>query len=93
MSNRKECMKEYHKTYYEENKQKLNEYRKTYYKEYKDERDEYTKQYRLNNPDKVKQYEETRNAKIICNVCGSTTSKHHIAKHQQTNKCKNHIQC
>ena len=93
MSNRKEYMKEYHKTYYEENKQKLNEYKNEYYKEHKDERDEYTKQYRLNNPDKFKQYEEKRNAKIICNVCGSTTSKHHIAQHQRTNKCKKHTQC
>ena len=93
MSNRKEYLREYRITYYEKNKERLNNISKEYYKENKEDMTTYHKQYRLNNPDKVKQYEETRNAKIICNVCGSTTSKHHIAKHQQTHNCKSYAQC
>ena len=85
MSNRKEYLKEYHKKYYEENKEKLKEYQKEYPKEYKDANN---KRYRLNNPDKWKEY----NIKIICDVCGSTISKLHKARHQKTNKCKKYVE-
>ena len=84
-----EARKEYVKKYREENKDRYKELAKEYHKKHKDERNEYSKQYRLNNPNKWK---EEYNIKIVCNVCGLTTSKSNITRHQRTNKCKKYVE-
>ena len=84
-----EARKEYKKKWREENKDRYKELAKEYHKKHKDERNEYSKQYRLNNPNKWK---EEYNIKIVCNVCGLTTSKSNIARHQRTNKCKKYVE-
>ena len=88
MTDRKEYLKEYRKKWYEENKEEQKIKSKEYYKEHKEDLNNYNKQYRLNNPNKWK---EEYNIKIVCNVCGLTTSKSNIARHQRTNKCKKYV--
>ena len=85
MTDRKEYLKKYRKKWYEENKEEQKIKSKEYYKEHKEDLNNYNKQYRLNNPNKY-------NIKIVCNVCGLTTSKSNIARHQRTNKCKKYVE-
>lgn len=50
-----------------------------------------TREYRKNNPQKVKETNAKYLEKIECNICGKETSKKHIKRHQQTNKCINFV--
>ena len=57
---------------------------KEYYQENKDVILEKKKEYRENNNDKI-------NEKVECSICGVSISKHGLARHQRSNKCKKAI--
>ena len=92
MTDRKEYLREYRITYYEKNKERLNNISKEYYKENKEDMTAYHKQYRAENAEKIKENYKKYNMKVICDVCGSTVSRHHMAGHKKTNKCTKHNQ-
>ena len=69
----------------QDNREKLLEqsrkYHKEHYQKHRDKELERQRQYR-------EQHWEQRNGKVECDVCGSIVSKHGMAKHKKTNKCK-----
>ena len=88
-------VKEYKKKYREKNMDKIKENQKKYYEENTDKIKEYNKEWREENADKVKEnhkkyYEENAKKlkeKVCCNICGTFSSKHHLARHQKSKKC------
>ena len=72
------------KEYYDSNRDKELARKEEYYEDNKDIKLKRSKEYYGDNKDKT-------NAKIKCNVCGSILSRHGMARHQLTNKCKKAI--
>jgi len=97
----KEYHKEQNKEYREKNEEKFKEYHKKYFKEYreknKEEIKERDKEYYEQNKEKIKQqhkeyYEQNKekiNEKITCDICGSISTRNHIARHKKSKKCIN----
>ena len=69
----KEEIKEYHKEYYQQNKEQIKEKKKQYLKDYYQE-----------NKEKLL---EKRKEKITCDVCGAIVRIDGIREHQRTKKC------
>ena len=69
--------KEYHKEYYQNNKELLKNNAKRYY-------DNNTN----NIKDKMKDYRELKKKTIQCEFCNSTITAHHLRRHQRSLKCK-----
>jgi len=98
----KKCNAEWHKKYYNHNKDAIKEYQKQYSINNKDTRKEYHKQYKINNKDALneqrKQYiidnkdafkeykKEYRSEKIYCHACDCYFSKGDISKHKKTQR-------
>jgi ABC-type Zn uptake system ZnuABC Zn-binding protein ZnuA len=56
--------KEYHKRYYEQNKEKLSEYQKRYYEQNKEKYCEYHKRYQEQNKEKIKELKKRHVAEL-----------------------------
>jgi len=52
----KQCAKEYHKEYYQNNREHIKEYNKEYYQNNREHIKEYNKEYRQNNKEHIKEY-------------------------------------
>jgi vacuolar-type H+-ATPase subunit H len=81
----REKILEYLKEYREKNREKILEYFKEYCEENREKILEQKKEYREENREKISQQ---RKEKICCEICGSTITKHHYARHQRTLKCQ-----
>lgn len=77
--------KEYYKQYYEVNKDHKQEYLKRYYEENKEALKKCHKQYRETNKEVIRKHYSTP---MVCEICGSTVTKRHMARHQRTKKCQ-----
>ncbi len=77
---RSEAKRIYDLKYDSEHRQQRKDYSKEYYNEHKDEINAKCKAYRLANP-------ELMRAKIVCDICGATISKHGLSKHKKAIKC------
>ena len=99
----KEHLIQYRKDYYENNKgqilEKVKQYRKNNkekmierdkikYQKNKDKIAEYKREYYKKNKEKI---DEKNKEKIKCNICGFESTRHHLARHQQTKKCQSHL--
>ena len=72
------------KHYYENNKEHIQEYHKQYYKQYYENNKQHYKQcYERNN--------ERLNEKVMCDTCGCQSTRHNLARHQKTKKCKSYV--
>ena len=84
--------REYWKQQRNKHTEKRNEYAKQYYQLNKETELERTKQWREQNPDKVKEYNKRELIKqaerVICDICGEGSTKHHLNRHKQSKKCK-----
>ena len=85
--------KEYWKQQREKHKEQRHNYAKQYYEQHKETELERTKQWREANPDKIQEYRQRElikgAEKVICELCGKESTKHHLKRHQQTKICKN----
>ena len=77
--------REYYKQYKQQNKDKIKQYNAERYELMKVEILTQQRKYREDNTDKIK---ERRSEKVICDVCGSEVTRHQIARHKRTTKCK-----
>jgi len=76
----KQLARRNHKQYRQDNHDKLIEYQKQRYQDNRDNILEKQKQYRQDNREKI--FEQ-----ITCERCGSICTKHHLKRHQRTQKC------
>jgi hypothetical protein len=76
------------KEHYQDNKEYILERQHKYYNNNKESIREKVKEYRLKNDEYIKSY---KNEKIECDICGSTSSRNHIKRHQSTKSCKSFI--
>ena len=79
--------REYYKQYNANRKEQSKQYNAERYQENKEDILNQHKQYRLDNKDKINTH---RQEKITCDVCGSSVSRHTLAKHKRTKKGTNH---
>ena len=76
------------KEYNEVNKEKILKKQKEYRDDNKEKMKEYQKQYREDNKEKLaEKAKEKLKEKVICDNCGSETSKNHLARHKKSKKC------
>ena len=78
--------REYYKQYNANRKEQTKQYNAERYERDKEDILAQQKQYRLDNKDKINAHNKE---KITCDVCGSSISRHHIARHKRTVKCVN----
>ena len=79
--------REYSKQWKQQNQEHVKQYNAERYERLKDYLLAQDKKYRAENKDRLK---ERRSEKVICDVCGSEVTRHQIARHKRTIKCKNH---
>ena len=79
--------REYYKQWKQQNQEHVKQYHAERYERLKVEILTQHRKYREDNTDKIK---ERRSEKVICDVCGSEVTRHQIARHKRTTKCKNH---
>ena len=93
--NNKDKIKEWMKEYAEQNKEKILERSRQWkqihkdeirehYKQNKEKYNQQSKDYRAKNQDKIKEY---KHQVIVCDLCGSQTTRHSKHAHQKTKKC------
>ena len=80
--------KEYFKQYKLANKEKLKIQNAEWYQSNKEHVAAVKKQYRLDNIDKINAHNQ---AKITCDVCGSSVSMNVLARHKRTKKCMDYM--
>tara|TARA_R110000868_G_scaffold91234_1_gene253077 strand:+ start:174 stop:728 length:555 start_codon:yes stop_codon:yes gene_type:complete len=92
--------KEYHKEYYEQNKEQLCEKNKEYREQNKQQIREYKKEYRQENKEQLSEYKkkyqqenkeqirEKESKKVECEFCKSITRRGNLRRHQRSKKCK-----
>jgi hypothetical protein len=88
------------KEYNQDNREKRAEHMKEYYEANREKIAEYNKEYREDNRGKIiekrKEYYEAKREKIAekraekvkCDICGCESTRQHLKRHQQSNKCK-----
>ena len=73
---------------YQSNKEQIlsqaQQYRATHIEEIRERK----KQYSAKNAEKIAQY---KGEKAVCNVCGGSTTRCHLLRHQRTSKCQSFI--
>ena len=76
----------------EKHKDKRHEYAKQYYNTHTEENLERVRKWKELNPDRVLEYNKKSLMKqaeqVICNICGCSSTKHHLNRHKQSIKCK-----
>jgi hypothetical protein len=89
------------KEYNDENKEKITEYQNIYRDKNREKLLEDKKVYHINNREKILEYKKLYHKKnrdvliekmkepVVCNLCGTFSTKTHLKRHQQTQKCKN----
>ena len=80
--------REYFKKWRTEHKEQIKEYNAERYERDKEDILTQQKQYRLDNKDKINAH---RQEIITCDVCGSSVSRHGIARHKTTKKCMSNV--
>ena len=73
-----------HKKYYEDNQECILQRNKHYYENNKAIILERTKQYSRDNKEYI-------NEKVMCDTCGCQSTRHNLARHQKTKKCKSYV--
>ena len=75
------------------------EYFMKYNAEHKEQKKQYMKEYYKLNRDEILTKQATnekrlahRSEQVVCDVCGTSVTRHHMARHKRTNKCLNHKQ-
>lgn len=84
----KEKIQEYQKIYRYDNTETSKEYRKKYYEDNKEKITKSLKKYRNDNKEIIN---EKKKEKVICEHCGSETSKTNLKRHQQSKHCINFV--
>ena len=80
------------KTFYINHRDEILDKNHNYYEQHKDKFKEHNKQYRENNIDSLREHDRARSkTKIVCPSCNKEVCKKYLAKHQETNNCKNNI--
>ena len=80
-----------HNEYIQNNREKIAEYKKQHYRDNREKIAEYQKEYYKDNLDKILERNKVlKRKKETCERCGFIGLKHHMKRHQQSQKCLNY---
>lgn len=83
-----EDKREWRKKYREQHRAKIDEYMELYREQKRTELLEYAKKYREQHKEKILEY---KNTKIICDICGDTSTLKHITRHKKSLRCIRYV--